>query len=1035
MQKIKLYITVSLLYCLLSTFKVNAQQTLIYSDPFEQYKKGVELINEEKYNIAKVTFEEFIKSYTATEAGNSQLITGDAYYYKAYCALKANNPSAEGEYLDYLNKFKGHGKNTLAYFDLGNWYFNNKNYVQALEYYDYITEKDLSSSSRNEYTFKVAYSNFALKKFKPALTGFEVVKKSNSPYAEDATYYAGLINYYDKKYDRALEDFKKVENSSAYKRVVPYYVAQILFLQMKYDEVIKYAEPKLKNPQGLNNTAEISQLVGKSYFEKKDYKSAAGYLQTYTQQAKQVNKEDYYQLGYALYQNGDYAGAVKSFEKLTSVKSSLSQNALFLLAESYLKLGQKGKARDAFKQASAMDFDAKIKEESIFNHAKLSFELNIQNDAITGLQQFINTYPYSKNIKEANELLAKIFLETRNYNEAISIIEKMSNPSLEVREAYQKITYYQGVEHLNNSKLTDAENSFRKSLKFNVNKGVEALCFYWIGDIEHNIKKYDNSIQSLDKFSGLASNMSKDFSGEITKTHGSYLQGYNYYKKSDFAKAVTYFNQVISDISMRADKIYPDALLRSADCYFMLKQNSKAEANYNLVVDGSFQGSDYAFFQKAIIQGLNNQHKTKINSLNSMIKRYPNSLFADDAYFEMANTYVLINEPNNAITEFRNLTRAYPKSELVPESHLKLGLILYNQDRYDEALAEYKKVVDQYPRTPSSNEALIAIKDVFIAKGDPNGYIAYVKTVPNANITRSEEDSILYLSAENQFSKGNYPAALKSFSEYILRFPNGYFVVPASFYRGECYFSAEDFGSAYKDYSFVLDKGKNRFTERSLQRASSINYYHFKNYALALEQYQLLKEASTTEENRITATMGIIRSAYIEKKYSVCIGNAAMVLSDPTYAQIQVAEAHFYRGKSQFDLKKYDEAMTDFRAVIAKINNEWAAESQYRVAEIQFLQKKTDDAESSCFTYINNYPSYRKWLVKTYLLLADIYIGRNNLLQAKATVQSLLDNYTQKDELRKEAEDKYNQILALENSQSKIAPERIESPFMEFENE
>jgi TolA-binding protein len=1035
MQKIKLLKSVILL-CFLFSFGIsNAQQTLIYTDDNQQFKKGVELMNEEKYNIAKISFEEFIKSYSETEAGKSQLIIGDAYYYKAYCALKSNNPTAEAEYLSYLKSFKGHGKNNMAYFDLGSWYFNNKNYSKSLEYYDNIAPRDLPSSSRNEYTFKVAYSNFALKKFKPALNGFEEVKRTQNLYTEDATYYSGLINYYDKKYDNALEDFRKIENTNNYRRVVPYYVAQILFLQNKFDEVIKYAEPKVNSTLVLNNRPEINQLLGQSYFEKNDYKSAATYLQSYIQQAKTVNKEDYYQLGYALYQNKDYAGAVKSFEKLTSVKSSLSQNALFLLGESYLKIGEKSKARDAFKQASSMDFDAKIKEDAIFNHAKLSYELNIQNDAITGLQNFINNYPQSKNIKEANDLLAKVFLETRNYNEAIAIIEKMINPSLEVREAYQKITYYQGVEHYNNGKLTEAETSFRKSLKFNVNKGIEALCFYWIGDIEHSMRKFDNSIQNIDKFISFSSHLSKDFSGDITKSHGSYLQGYNHYKKSDYQKAANLFIQVINDPAVRVSKIYPDALLRGADSYFMLKQYVKAEANYNLVVDGNFQGSDYAFFQKAIIQGLNNQHKTKINSLNNMIKRYPNSLFADDAVFEIANTHLLISELESATTEYRNLIRNYPKSELVPEAHLKLGLILFNKDRYDEALAEYKKVVDQFPRTPASNEAMVAIKDVFIAKGDPNGYISYIKTVPNANITKSEEDSILYLSAENQFSRGNYATALKSFNEYILRFPNGYFVVSASFYRGECHFSTEDFNSAYKDYMFVLGKPKGRFTERSYQRASSINFYHFKNYALALEHYHLLKEHATTEENRVTATMGIIRSAFFDNKYTISLNNASSVIGNPAFAQIQIAEAHFYKAKSNFELKKYDDAMSDFKQVIDKINNEWAAESQFRIAEIQFIQKKFEDSESNCFLYINKYPSYRKWLVKTYLLLADIYIQRNNLLQAKATVQSLLDNYQQKDELRDEALKKYNQILALESGQSKIAPEKEYSPTIEFENE
>ena len=63
-------------------------------------------------------------------------------------------------------------------------------------------------------------------------------------------------------------------------------------------------------------------------------------------------------------------------------------------------------------------------------------------------------------------------------------------------------------------------------------------------------------------------------------------------------------------------------------------------------------------------------------------------------------------------------------------------------------------------------------------------------------------------------------------------------------------------------------------------------------------------------------------------------------------------------------------------------------------------QNKLTETEAACFEFIRNYPSYATWLVQTYLLLADVYVAQDNLFKAKATVQSILDNYTKDDEWR-----------------------------------
>ena len=93
----------------------------------------------------------------------------------------------------------------------------------------------------------------------------------------DANYYFGFISFFEKDYRLALEAFRRVENQPAYQKIVPYYIAEILYFSGEKDKAIQYAESKLKASDQYYDV-QLRQLVGHSYFEKKNYASALPYL-------------------------------------------------------------------------------------------------------------------------------------------------------------------------------------------------------------------------------------------------------------------------------------------------------------------------------------------------------------------------------------------------------------------------------------------------------------------------------------------------------------------------------------------------------------------------------------------------------------------------------------------------------------------------------------------------------------------------------------------------------------------------------------
>jgi TolA-binding protein len=210
--------------------------------------------------------------------------------------------------------------------------------------------------------------------------------------------------------------------------------------------VVKYG-PNLMQNVTEKRAPEVSRIIGESYAQLNLYEEAIPYLEKYmASSTTSASREDKYSLAYAYYKTKDYAKAAALFGQITGTESALSQNALYHLADCQLKLNDKNKARMAFSSAAKMDFDPEIQENSLFNSALLTYELDYSpfNEAVQALNEYLDKYPNSKRSDEANNFLVMAYLNAKNYTLALSSIDKIRDKNNEIKKAYQKIAYYRG---------------------------------------------------------------------------------------------------------------------------------------------------------------------------------------------------------------------------------------------------------------------------------------------------------------------------------------------------------------------------------------------------------------------------------------------------------------------------------------------------------------------------------------------------------------------------------------------------------------
>lgn len=68
------------------------------------------------------------------------------------------------------------------------------------------------------------------------------------------------------------------------------------------------------------------------------------------------------------------------------------------------------------------------------------------------------------------------------------------------------------------------------------------------------------------------------------------------------------------------------------------------------------------------------------------------------------------------------------------------------------------------------------------------------------------------------------------------------------------------------------------------------------------------------------------------------------------------------------------------------------AEAQYSIGLMLREQQQYEQSTAELIKVRNEYEGYTNWIYKAFLLVADNYIAIDNTFQAKATLQSIIDN-------------------------------------------
>ncbi len=935
------------------------------------------------------------------------LMRENAQYYSALCALELKNENAESLFLKFINEHPENPLARLALFQLGKGYSKRENFVEALKWFNKLDAEDLSGNLKTEYQFRKGYAYFASSDFKNASDLFSLVKEKKSEFSEDATYYYAYIAYLNKDYKLALSNFERLKSSKKYENSYPYYISAVYFLDKRYNDVIAYAVPILKSTHQQNET-ELLRVVAASYFANGDYDNSANY---YTQfqakdEGKTQNTQDTYQIGYTFFKVGNYKKAVDELEKLQNKSDTYSQSGNYTLGDVFLRMNNKQSARNAFFAASRLDFDKTLKEDALYQYAKLSYELDFNSMALDATRLFLKSYPSSSKIQDAKVLLGEELLTSHNYKEAVDMLEPIPNKSASALAAYQKVTYYRGLEFYNERAFENAIGIFLRSLKNPIDPKIQALATYWMAESMYEVRKYGEAVERFEKF----------LSMPIAKTttiynFSNYALGYAAFNDEQYKKAALYFQRFLNG-DLKDPNTENDAIIRLGDSYFVLKEYGKAMDNYNHIIDNQLKGVDYALFQRGMIQGLRGVPMQKISTLNEVLNRFPQSDYADDASFEIAYTWFLNEDTVKAKKGLQDLITKYPTSSYVPRAWLTIGLIDYDAGNEAIAIESFKHVVAEYASTNEAKISLKQIEKIYTDLGDAKTFMTYASNVPIANYTTADQERIMYNAANNLYLRGNWQGTTDAVNAYFDKFTNKpIYEKEARFIRAQSLVSLNRPDEAVADYNVILNDWTSTYTEQALISISKL-YIAQKKYNEAIPYLKKLESNSEFKVDYSFAINNLMICYSQMDKPQETISYASRVSMYEKTAQEDKYKTGLYAGLAYLKLGDTTNAIKQFSFTESNTKTIAAAEAKYNIANIQYKKGQYKASQKTCFELIKDLPNYDYWITKTFMLLADDYVGLKDNFQAKATLQSIIDNYKVDDDILPVAKQKLEKLNA-----------------------
>lgn len=377
------------------------------------------------------------------------------------------------------------------------------------------------------------------------------------------------------------------------------------------------------------------------------------------------------------------------------------------------------------------------------------------------------------------------------------------------------------------------------------------------------------------------------------------------------------YNKVIRDGTYFL-KNFPENALSSEIHYSIALAHFYQQEPDSVIVHTRAALIDYPYFE--------------IDSTGTLVGRPPDEMttavseeiehwWVDDAYFLHAWMYYRTQQDSMAIEYLSQFNDYFSTSNWRFIALFFTGVLEYNQGNYERAVDVMTTFAERFPRSPLTNAALYRKGWALYQLGRNDDALAVFSSIKERAPSSPLLEELIFSLSELYYYEDHLEEALSNYLVVINAYPNASFYMDALYGAAWCFFREKDYQEAYDYFSLFLDLYRQKFPE----------------------------DGNSTESN--------------------------------PYARINDI-AEYRMGLSLFQLGRYEQAVDSFMQFLSNnINDPFADQAQFYIAEAHFELDDYDNAISSYKQVLDGYPASRT-IPKALFGIGNAYFNQGKYRQA-----------------------------------------------------
>ncbi|MFH1825635.1 MAG: tetratricopeptide repeat protein [Candidatus Firestonebacteria bacterium] len=987
---------------------------------YYEYKKFLKLFPysdkafKAQYMLGECLFIEAIKTFSNKSIKELSIIPKES---EGLVILKEEEPfipTFDKAIEEYIKVIQNYPKNELfddAHFRISECYYNKGDYDKAISWFRHLITNYPDSFLKAESMSSLALCYLVQEMWDEANEVFQQLVSMYPAYSkeEKVLFGLGLINFYKKDYEYALDCLKRVKSPEGY-----YYAGRCFDkLGKNFSAVVNYRKVIVEYPKS-DYVEKSSFSIPESFYLSTDYFSAISSFQKFIDNFPESSYKPYaaYKVGCSYFLQKNYTEAIKVFEDCNKnyPGSEISPLCMYLTGESLRNMNKVSEANVIYGQAVLQYFNSEVSPYSQYKIGWCYYTQENSMMAIGAYEQFDKDFSKHDLRPYSYFLTANSFYKLKKFDKASYyyglICDRMPNTSLyevslcmlnsseyEQRNYDQIVTNYHFI--VNNLKPTD--NPWRAKAYLFVADAYFRYGLYKDADAVYNmIKEYfpksEESVESQFGLSWVANAQGKfdvaeketrkvleHFEGEETKgklvAQSEYEVANNLFNQKKYVEALDIYEKFVKDNP--DDSNTPEAIYRSGLCYYRLEYYSSA-----------------------------------IKAWESLVNKFKNHKKAPESLYQIADTYFRAQKYQEAIASYHRLINEYPDSEFVKESKLRIAQSYYNAKDDDQAIKEFKKYIETYSDDPQISDVIESIESsskrkLELAKAQTTSTSGTTITSVSAQTVTESIDTlkgilekypktkiageIQYKIGKKYFDDKIYDKALEELTRVIINYPESPSVSLTQFFIGESYYKLGKYEEALSSYNrFVSNFSENEFVVDALFHSATSNY-NLKKYEDAANSYkEIIKKFPSSE----FTSAAVFNMALAYKKANKLDDSASTYLdfynkypNDANAFPALIEVGNIYQKQ-----KRYNAAIDIYRKIPIKSGDEQSVEIQYQIGDSLIKVGKNDGAEQEFVKLINLQPLNNAWRLTGLAKLAEMYENKNKLDEAVKTYNDIIAN-------------------------------------------